>query len=246
MNSRFTETLALLLILLFCPLLTVHHASAFAAENSITTQDGWKVTVNTDDQAKADANGDQSNFNWSWQNADSADWLKDLDEAIDNHAGWSDEHKAKIKRDMHAFHQFAPDDWSGAEDVIVPLAGILFAAVVCLIPVFIVALVLIFKHRRRRQHLELISKFVENGQEVPRELLIDDVDADVSGDNANVNMRRGIALMGIGVGLLIALGILVGWNVGALGFIPFFIGLARVIIWKLDSKTTVSEPAVRD
>jgi hypothetical protein len=105
-----------------------------------------------------------------------------------------------------------------------------------LIPVFIVALVLIFAQRKRRQHMELINRFVENGQEVPRELLISGDSADAVGKDAN--MKRGLVLMGVGLGVLIALGMLAGWDVGALGLIPFFIGLARLIIWTLEKDRT--------
>jgi|TARA_B110000093_G_scaffold140952_1_gene151648 hypothetical protein len=43
-------------------------------------------------------------------------------------------------------------------------------------------------------------------------------------------------LTGIGVGLLLFLGILIGWDVASVALIPIFIDLARLLVWKLSSK----------
>ena len=62
----------------------------------------------------------------------------------------------------------------------------------------------------------------------------------VGGDS---NLKRGLLMTGAGIGLLLALGVLAGWEIGAIGLIPIFIGLARVVIWRLEDgkKEEISE-----
>ena len=97
----------------------------------------------------------------------------------------------------------------------------------------IVSVVMYAAHRKRRQKSELIAKFIENGRDVPEEILLDFA----QGDEPRNNLQRGIRGMGIGLGLGLFLGFISDWDgVAAVGFLPFFIGLARVIIWKMEEK----------
>jgi hypothetical protein len=223
MKGSIKEYTWILTLLVLCPLLTVFHGSVYAQE------DGFKVEIER--TAKSE----------------NAKTLEAVDVLIDEFSGLSEEEKAEVSRTLQA--EFS-DVLGGAEwdeDVIIPIAGILLGAFVVSIPVLIVILVLVFSYRKRRQRMELITKFIESGQAVPRELLADYSVLESGGSDEESNMKRGILLMGVGIGILIALGVLAGWEIGAIGLIPFFIGLARFIIWKLENKkVTAGEPAVHE
>lgn len=99
-------------------------------------------------------------------------------------------------------------------------------------PFIIIGLILFYKHRKRRQRDLLISKFIDAGKDVPVEIL-----QGLDGSHEpQGNFQRGIMLTGIGVGLLLFLGLFLGWDVASVALIPLFIGLARLLIWKLNTK----------
>ena len=99
-------------------------------------------------------------------------------------------------------------------------------------PFIIIGLILFYKHRKRRRRDLLISKFIDAGKDVPVEIL----QGSDGSDEPQGNFQRGIMLTGIGVGLLLFLGILIGWDVASVALIPIFIDLARLLVWKLSSK----------
>jgi len=118
----------------------------------------------------------------------------------------------------------------GVGDVLVVVIAILSTFG---LPFIIIALILYYKHRKRRQRDSLIAKFIDAGKEVPEEVLI--------GHGAtgapSGNLERGIMLMGIGTGLFLFLGLLIDWGVASVALIPLFIGVARVVIWVLSNRT---------
>jgi len=99
-------------------------------------------------------------------------------------------------------------------------------------PFIIIGLILFYKHRKRRQRDLLISKFIDAGKDIPVEIL----QGSDGSDEPQGNFQHGIMLTGIGIGLLLFLGILVGWDVASVALIPLFIGLARLLIWKLSTQ----------
>lgn len=117
-------------------------------------------------------------------------------------------------------------------------AGKVFLAVILIfltfgLPFTIVALILIYKHRKRRQRDRLITKFIDAGKDVPIEILV----ASGAASTSSGNPERGIMLMGLGIGLFLFLGLLIGWDVASVALIPFFLGVARVVIWSLGKRT---------
>ncbi|MDA8647205.1 DUF6249 domain-containing protein [Porticoccaceae bacterium] len=117
------------------------------------------------------------------------------------------------------------------------VAFIIFFLLTFGLPFTIIALILFYKHRKRRQRMELVSKFIDAGKEVPEEILRDVTDID-STDNS---LKKGIRLIGVSTGVLLFLGILVGWGVASVALIPLFIGIARVVSWKLNSDDASAE-----
>jgi len=85
--------------------------------------------------------------------------------------------------------------------------------------------------------MELVSKFIDAGKEVPEEILRDVTEID-STDNS---LKKGIRLIGVSTGVLLFLGILVGWGIASVALIPLFIGIARVVSWKLSNSDQTTE-----
>ncbi len=99
-------------------------------------------------------------------------------------------------------------------------------------PILILLLVLIYSHRRRKQKLELVKTFLDANRDVPENIL-----TEFDGDS-NTHLSSGIKIVGLGLGIILAVYLLTGsYELAALGLIPLFIGLSRLILWKLeDSK----------
>ena len=131
---------------------------------------------------------------------------------------------------------------SGSELGFGAIIGRIFAFIIFFLltfglPFTIIALILFYKHRKRGQRMELVSKFIDAGKEVPEEILRDVTDID-STDNG---LKKGIRLIGVSTGVLLFLGILVGWGIASVALIPLFIGIARVVSWKLNSDDVSAE-----
>lgn len=217
MKYQIRDFILVALLVVICPLLATMHGVALAAEGGT-------------DAAASEAQLERDN-----QNKLNLPLPVDIKEMLRHLGNLSDEDKQAVKQELSAgLGEALGSDGEWNEEIIIPLAGMVFSAFVVSIPVLIVALVLIFSNRKRKQRIALINKFVENGQEVPKELLVEHEDRDTTGPDSN--MKRGITLMGVGIGIFIAVGVLASWKIGAVGMIPFFIGLARVIIWKLEVK----------
>lgn len=112
------------------------------------------------------------------------------------------------------------------------LTGLVSAALIFSMPVIIVMLVLRSRERRRRMQHEVVMKLAEKGQPVPPELFLEQSQADDRKKKSDLS--SGLSLIGIGLGLAVALYLngdqdMVGWVL-----IPFFIGAARLISWKLE------------
>jgi len=101
-------------------------------------------------------------------------------------------------------------------------------------PTLIVVVLLVLNHRARTRHQQAlntnIDKLLAAGRDIPLELLRGDAPKDAP---ENDGLRRGIMNIGVGIGLLLFLGFIAGFDVGALGFIPIAMGVSRLIIWKL-------------
>lgn len=159
-----------------------------------------------------------------------AEW-KDLDQ----------EQRQEVKDALRSFQEginiTIPDSFSfgGLSSVIVPIFAILFTFGS---PVLVIALLLLFSYRKRKQRDALVEKFINAGKDVPPEVLATFNDNAVSGNN----LQRGLILSGIGSGLFLFLGMLVGWGVASVALIPLCIGIARLLIWKLSEQQVETQP----
>jgi Domain of unknown function (DUF6249) len=111
-------------------------------------------------------------------------------------------------------------------------------------PVVMVALIMYFGFSRNRMMHRTIRMMVEKGQPVPAALLAPPPPA----IRQRSDMRRGVVLATVGIGLMLFLGAVNEWDNGAwaTGLIPFFIGAGYLLVWKLEGgnkpKTDNSPP----
>lgn len=124
----------------------------------------------------------------------------------------------------------------------IPIVGIIFSTLFGA-PVLIVALILFFSYWKQRSLHRTVRMMVEKGQPVPEGLFA----PPQSPARQRSDMRRGVVLVMIGLGLMIFLGAVNDWSDGswALGVIPFLIGAGYLLVWKLDANKRVTDTAPR-
>ncbi len=99
------------------------------------------------------------------------------------------------------------------------------------IVLIIVLAVLHYRSKARRAQIkaELTLKALEAGRELPPEL--SEQNSVATADN----LRRGVKNVGLGIGVVAGLSFLVGFDIGALGFVLVGIGGAQLVLWKLEN-----------
>ena len=107
-------------------------------------------------------------------------------------------------------------------------------------PVLIVAVIMYFGFSKNRLMHRTIRMMVEKGQPVPAALLAPPAPA----QRQRSDMRRGVVLVMVGLGLMLFLGAINEWEGGAwsLGIIPFLIGAGYLLVWKLEGKKDIPPP----
>ena len=113
----------------------------------------------------------------------------------------------------------------------IPIVGIIFTTLFGA-PVMIVGLIMFFSYWKARSLHHTVRAMVEKGQPVPEALFATPPPA----VRQRSDMRRGVVLAMVGVGVMIFLGAVNDWDGGAwaLGIIPFLIGCGYLLVWKLE------------
>jgi Domain of unknown function (DUF6249) len=126
-------------------------------------------------------------------------------------------------------HGKSPQDIPG---IVVPIVAITLLTVFGA-PVLIVGLIMYFSFSRQRALHRTVRMMVEKGQPVPEALL-----NPPPAQRQRSDVRRGVILTMIGVGLMVFLGAVNDWEGGSwtLGLIPFLIGAGYLLVWKLDTR----------
>jgi hypothetical protein len=114
----------------------------------------------------------------------------------------------------------------------IPIVGIIFTTLFGA-PVMVVAAIMFFSYLKSRSLHRTVRTMVEKGQEVPAALF-----APPPVIRARSDLRRGVVLLMVGLGLMIFFGAVNDWEGGAwsLGVIPFVIGLGYLLVWKLEGR----------
>jgi Domain of unknown function (DUF6249) len=117
-------------------------------------------------------------------------------------------------------------------EFVIPIVAIVFMTIFGA-PVLIVGLILYFSFSRQRALHRTVRMMVEKGQPVPEALL-----NPPPAQRQRSDVRRGVILTMIGVGLMVFLAAANDWEGGSwtLGLIPFLIGAGYLLVWKLDTK----------
>jgi hypothetical protein len=116
---------------------------------------------------------------------------------------------------------------------VIPIVAIVFLTIFAT-PVIVVGVIMYFGFSRNRMMHKTVRMMVEKGQPVPEALLAPPPPA----QRQRSDMRRGVVLVMIGLGLMLFLGAVNDWESGAwsIGVIPFLIGAGYLLVWKLEGK----------
>lgn len=125
------------------------------------------------------------------------------------------------------------------ERMAVPIVAIVFMTIFGA-PVLIVAVIMYFGFSRNRMMHRTIRMMAEKGQPIPPALLAPPTPA----VRQRSDMRRGVVLCMVGLGLMVFFGAVNEWEGGswAIGVIPLVIGLGYLLVWKLEGKKDISSP----
>ncbi len=122
----------------------------------------------------------------------------------------------------------------------IPLAVLPIAilSIICVFgfPVAIVAVIMFSNWAKTRSLHRTVRMMVEKGQPIPPALLSTPAAVSAAtGLRPWYDLRRGIVLMAVGVGIIMFFGISAGWDEGvwALGLIPGLIGAGYILAWRL-------------
>lgn len=153
---------------------------------------------------------------------------KDIDENVER--AIEDRIERKIERGMEDGALMA-----------IPIVGIIFATLFGA-PVAIVGVIMFFSYIKARSLHKTVRMMVEKGQPVPEALFA----APHTPAKQRSDMRRGVILVMVGIGVMILFGALDDWDGGAwaLGIIPFLIGAGYLAVWVLEgNKLTFNRTA---
>ena len=113
------------------------------------------------------------------------------------------------------------------EEIIIPLAGIIFSFST---PMVIIGIIVYLDYRKKERMFSTIDKALEKGVEVPESVL----KAIEKPASRGSSLQRGLLWCGAGIGVLLAWSIFRNFNEASLGFIPLFIGIAYLINSRLE------------
>jgi Flp pilus assembly protein TadB len=135
-------------------------------------------------------------------------------------------------KDLDALDHLGDHKSGDLPEFVIPIVAITMLTVFGA-PVLIVALIMYFSFSRSRALQKTVRMMVEKGQPVPEALL-----NPPPAQRQRSDLRRGVVLAMIGIGLMVFFGAVNDWEGGSwtLGLIPFLIGAGYLLVWKLDTK----------
>src|SRR5215470_13724945 len=135
-------------------------------------------------------------------------------------------------KDLDALDRLGDEKSMDLPEFVIPIVAITMLTVFGA-PVLIVGLIMYFSFSRSRSLQKTVRMMVEKGQPVPEALL-----NPPPAQRQRSDLRRGVVLTMIGIGLMAFFGAVNDWEGGSwtLGLIPFLIGVGYLLVWKLDTK----------
>jgi len=129
-------------------------------------------------------------------------------------------------------HRSADDDSFGAFQAIVAIVAIIFTLGM---PILIVSLILFFGYRKRRLAHDTINKFLSSGKDIPPEIMQNLFkESGAAAATPRSSLQKGTLNTSIGLGMVIGFSIIDVDFLAAIGFIFLLVGLAQLLIWKLE------------
>ena len=125
----------------------------------------------------------------------------------------------------------------------IPIVGVIFATLFGA-PVAIVGVIMFFSYIKARSLHKTVRMMVEKGQPVPESLFA----APHTPAKVRSDMRRGITLVMIGLGMMLFLAAVNEFDGGAwaLGLIPFMIGAGYLAIWVMEGNKITFDRTAND
>ena len=151
--------------------------------------------------------------------------------------GTSDDLQSRIEKKVRKHLNVSVDDDAVDHDSDVPWIAIPIVTIVFLTifgtPILIVAVILYFSFSKTRALHRTVRMMVEKGQPVLEALL-----NPPPAQRQRSDMRRGVVLAMVGLGLMLFFAAVNDWEGGAwsIGLIPFLIGAGYLLVWKLEGK----------
>ena len=135
-------------------------------------------------------------------------------------------------KDLDALDRIGDEKSGDIPEFVIPIVAITLLTVFGA-PVLIVGLIMYFSFSKSRNLNRTVRMMVEKGQPVPDALL-----NPPPAQRQRSDLRRGVILAMIGIGLTVFLGAVNDWEGGSwsIGLIPFLIGAGYLLVWKLDTK----------
>ena len=99
-------------------------------------------------------------------------------------------------------------------------------------PVMIIWIVCRYRLRRLAIKQQCLQQVLAENREIPENLF------SAIADSSQQQFRSGVRLIAVGTGLLLFLSLLTGFDIGSIGFIPLCLGIAKLIIWKVERTST--------
>jgi len=166
--------------------------------------------------------------------------LSAVTEAIEDDSDLSDEDREEVAQALEALSGISDLEIDFDDDVGVGASVVAIIAIVMVfgMPIMIVAVVLYAGQRKRRVASDMASQFLASGQPVPPEVW-----QGLAGDaSPRSNLHKGMMMMGVGVGVFLTFWLMDAEKAAYLALIPLFIGIAQLLIWKLEkSKASPGE-----
>jgi Domain of unknown function (DUF6249) len=151
--------------------------------------------------------------------------------------GTSDDLQKRIEKKVRKHLNVSVDDDAVGHDsdvpwLVIPIVTIVFLTIFGT-PILIVAVILYFSFSKTRALHRTVRMMVEKGQPVPEALL-----NPPPAQRQRSDMRRGVVLAMVGLGLMLFFAAVNDWEGGAwsIGLIPFLIGAGYLLVWKLEGK----------
>ncbi len=125
----------------------------------------------------------------------------------------------------------ADDDGFGIMQALVAALAIIFSLGM---PIIIVGIVLYFGYRKRRLAHDTINQYLASGKEIPPEVMQNLFKDAAVATTPRTNLNKGTINASIGLGMIIGFSAIDGDFLAAIGFIFLLVGLAQLLIWKLE------------